>query len=829
MTEPYDPHSIERRWQEAWRREGADATPQSPRDPFYMLEMFAYPSGDIHMGHFRNYTIGDVVARYQRMKGRDVLHPFGWDAFGLPAENAAIKHGIHPAEWTHRNIETSRGTLRKMGLSYDWDREVVTCRSDYYKFTQWMFLLLHERGLAYRKMAEVNWCPVDQTVLANEHVVDGACWRHPDVPVEKRELEQWFFRITEYADRLLDDLDRLEAWPESTVKRQRVWIGRSHGAEVDFELEGRDETLSVFTTRPDTLWGVTFMTLAPEHPLVRQVTTAEMRQAVGEYVEAAKAKSEIERTDVTRTKDGVFTGSYALHPLTGELVPLWVADYVLASYGTGAVMGVPAHDQRDFEFARRYGLPIRVVIQPQGGGLDPDTMTEAWSGDGTLVASGPFDGTSTDQGVEAVTAYLEEQEKGRAKTQYRLRDWLISRQRYWGCPIPMIHCPQCGIVPVPEEELPVELPENVKDFIPKGRSPLEDVPEFFHVECPGCGGDAHRDPDTMDTFVDSSWYHLRYVDPHNDREPFGRAEAKRWLPVDYYIGGDEHATGHLLYFRFFTKVLRDAGWLEIDEPVVRLFHHGMVKDAHGDIMSKSKGNVVSPGELFARDGVDVPRLAMLFFAPSADEILWNDKGIDGARRFVYRLWDLVVDAAADPRAAGVGAVDSEALSAEARDARRLAHQAVRRTADSLEGDLNFNTAVAAFMEMLNGLKKVGDPGDWRDADFPALWEALSLTARTLAPLAPHLGEELWHRLGHEESVFSVAWPEADAGALARDTIEIPVQVNGKLRSRVYLPPDASKDTMESAALSDERIAEILAGAAPKRVIVVPGRLVNLVV
>ena len=829
MSTTYDPHSFERRWQEEWRRENADATPENPTRPFYMLEMFAYPSGDIHMGHFRNYTIGDVVARYQRMRGLDVLHPFGWDAFGLPAENAAIKHGIHPAEWTYGNIETSRGTLRRMGLSYDWGREIVTCRADYYKFTQWMFLLMHERGLAYRKKAEVNWCPVDQTVLANEHVVNGACWRHPDVPVEKRELEQWFFRITEYADRLLDDLDRLDQWPDSTVKQQRVWIGRSEGAEVDFELEGGDDVLSVFTTRPDTLWGVTFMTLAPEHPLVKKVTTPEMRGEVAEYVEAARAKTEIERTDATRTKDGVFTGSYVRHPCTDELIPLWVADYVLATYGTGAVMGVPAHDQRDFEFARRYDLPTPVVIQPEGESLDGAELEEAYTGEGVLVGSGPFDGTPSLEAIEKVTRYLEEQGTGRAKTQYRLRDWLISRQRYWGCPIPMIHCEKCGIVPVPEEDLPVDLPEGVKDFIPKGRSPLEDVAEFYRTTCPECGGEAHRDADTMDTFMDSSWYHLRYVDPHNEKEPFGKAEAKTWLPVDFYIGGDEHATGHLLYFRFFTKVLHDAGWLTIDEPVTRLFHHGMVKDAHGDIMSKSKGNVVSPGDLFARDGVDVPRLAMLFFAPSADEILWNEKGIDGARRFVHRLWDLFVAALSDPRASNPGTVDPGALSDDAKEARRLAHQAVKRTTDSLEGDLNFNTAVAAFMEMLNALKKVGDPDAWSDEDFPALLEALALTARALAPLAPHLGEELWHRLGHSESVFAAGWPEADPEALARDTVEIPVQVNGKLRSRVYLPPDSSKDEMESAALADERIREILAGADPKRVIVVPGRLVNLVV
>ncbi|MDX1630912.1 MAG: leucine--tRNA ligase [Thermoanaerobaculia bacterium] len=828
MTESYDPHAVEAKWQEEWRRSNADATPDSPEDPFYMLEMFAYPSGDIHMGHFRNYTIGDVVARYQRMMGRDVLHPFGWDAFGLPAENAAIQHDVHPAEWTYRNIETSRRTLRRMGLSYDWDREIVTCREDFYRFTQWMFLLLYRRGLAYRESSEVNWCPVDQTVLANEHVVDGACWRHPDTPVERRELEQWFFRITEYAQRLLEGLDDLEEWPESTVKQQRTWIGKSEGAEVDFELQEGEESLSVFTTRPDTLWGVTFMTLAPEHPLVERATVPERRPEVRGYVEAARAKSEIERTDASREKDGVFTGSHVIHPLTGDPVPLWVADYVLATYGTGAVMGVPAHDQRDLEFARRYDLPVRVVIQPRGEELDGETLEQAYTGDGLMVDSGPFDGTPVEEGIHRVTEFLREEEIGREKTQYRLRDWLISRQRYWGCPIPMIHCDSCGIVPVPEEELPVLLPESVRDFVPTGRSPLEDVPEFFETACPECGADAHRDPDTMDTFVDSSWYHLRYVDPHNEEEPFSRQAARTWLPVDFYIGGDEHATGHLLYFRFFTKVLHDAGWLEIDEPAVRLFHHGMVKDAEGEIMSKSKGNVVSPARLFDRDGVDVPRLAMLFFAPSADEILWEEKGLEGVRRFLHRLWALFVATMADRRVEEDREVERKALSSGAREAWRLAHRAVQRTTDSLEGDLNFNTAVAAFMEMLNALRKPGPPDEWSDEDFPVLVEAFDLSARALAPLAPHLGEELWHRLGHEESVFDAPWPVAEEEAMAQESVEIPIQVDGKLRSRVYLAPDAGREEMERAALSDERIREVLGDEEPERVIVVPGRLVNLV-
>jgi leucyl-tRNA synthetase len=828
--EKYDPQAIERKWQAFWREKSLDRTREQPRRKFYMLEMFAYPSGDIHMGHFRNYGIGDVVARYRRMCGHDVLHPFGWDAFGLPAENAAIQHGVHPAEWTYRNIDRSRASLQRMGISYDWDREIFTCREDFYRFTQWMFLLLRERGLAYRAKAAVNWCPVDQTVLANEHVVDGCCWRHPTTPVEKKELEQWFFRITEYAERLLEGLDRLDGWPENVRAMQRNWIGKSTGAEVDFALEGGGEKISVFTTRPDTLWGVTFLTLAPEHPLALKLPPSERDlRAVRSYAEAARSKTEIERTDVSRTKDGVPTGAYAVHPLTGERIPIWVADYVLATYGTGAVMGVPAHDQRDFEFARAFGLPIRVVIQPFDRALDSGTMPEAYVNPGTMASSPPFDGMNSEEAIPKVISYLEEKGVGRAKIQYRLRDWLISRQRYWGCPIPMVHCPVCGIVPVPKDELPVRLPDDVESFIPTGRSPLEDVANFINTSCPRCGEPARRDPDTMDTFMCSSWYHLRYVDPHNDREPFSRSEAKRWLPVDLYVGGVEHATGHLLYFRFFTKVLHDAGWLEIDEPVVRLFNHGMVLDEQGEVMSKSKGNVVAPVSLFERYGADVSRLAMFFFAPSEDQILWNEKGAEGMRRFVQRVWDLVLQTAERKRALSSRPLDVPSLSKSARTIRRYAHRTIRRATEAMGGDLGFNTVIAMAMELVNEIRRAGDVASWSEKDFPALEEAVRSLVLCLAPMAPHLGEELWQRLGEEPSVFQARWPELDPEALREETLELPVQINGKVRSHITVAVDASEQELQSTALADARVQEILSGRAPRKVIVVPKRLVNVVV
>jgi len=633
----YDFAHIERKWQQRWDEQQLFRAPDLPETErkFYMLVMFAYPSGDIHMGHFRNYIIGDAIARQQMMKGKTVLHPFGWDAFGLPAERAAIKRGVHPTAWTRENISVSRNTLKKVGVSYDWSREVSSSEPDYYKFTQWMFIQLFKKGLAYRQRGFVNWCPEDKTVLANEQVVGGRCERC-DTPVEKKEQIQWYFRITDYADRLIDDLDKLPGWPDNVKTMQREWIGRSYGLEVDFTIEDTGEKLPIFTTRPDTIYGVTFMAISPEAEiLTRLKLEPKYAREVAAYQKKAAGRTDIERAALTEDKDGVFTGKYAINPYDGERVQLWVADYVLAGYGTGAVMAVPAHDTRDFAFARKYGIPIRVVIHPDPNtSLDADRMQDAFVDYGLMVNSDRFNGLAGEEALAAVSDYAEQKGFGRRKVNYKLRDWSISRQRYWGCPIPIVHCQKCGQVPVPEAELPVLLPE-VEDFMPRGRSPLADVPTFMETCCPRCGGEAQRDPDTMDTFVCSSWYFLRYVDPFNVREPYDREKANRWMPIDLYVGGVTHATGHLIYFRFFTKFLHDIGWLDYDEPATRLFNHGMVSDANGEVMSKSRGNVVSPIELTETRGVDVTRLAMFFVGPSEAPVAWStDESLTGPEKFV---------------------------------------------------------------------------------------------------------------------------------------------------------------------------------------------------
>ena len=838
----YDFNIIEKRWRDYWNKIGLFNTPASPQavpliganpaNKFYLLEMFAYPSGDIHLGHFRNYTIGDAYARYLKMTGRDVLHPFGWDAFGLPAEEAAIKNKLHPRDWTLNNINTSRNTLKELSISYDWNREVVTCLPGYYKWTQWIFLTLYNRGLAYQADSSVNWCPGCKTVLANEQVeTDGTCWRCHSA-ITKRHLKQWFFRITDYAERLLKDIDKLTHWPANIKAMQRNWIGRSEGTEINFKLAGSNEVFSIFTTRADTSFGITFMAMAPEHPLALSITTPEHKNQVKAYINKAANKADWERSALGE-KDGVFTGAYVINPLNNDKVPLWIADYVLPHYGTGIVMAVPAHDQRDFEFAKKYNLPIKVVINPPSSRLD-EPLKEAYTEPGVMFNSGPFNGLTSEQGIKKVTEYLAKNGIGRAKVNYRIRDWLLSRQRYWGAPIPMIHCAKCGVVPVPETDLPVLLPDDVKDFIPKGRSPLADLASFMNTKCPKCKGPAQRDPDTMDTFVCSSWYHLRYADPHNDKQPFSKDAVNRWLPVDLYIGGAEHACGHLIYFRFVTKVLHDAGWLSFDEPAKRLFNHGMVLDEKGEVMSKSKGNVVSPTDLIKNDGVDVARLAMFFAAPSEAEILWSDKGIVGARRFVARLIELVNSMGDVPAKEKVDDTRRLVSLAEMDTLYQKLHQTIKRVTEDIEA-LHYNTAISAVMELVNYIYEIKNimRHPTRSSDYAALGGILHKAVRTtvllMAPFAPHLAEQLWESLGEKPSIFNQKFPRYNPEALKSKEVELVIQINGKLRSRIIVPADLAEGDIKQKALSDEKVVQFLKGAQPRNVIIVPGKLVNIVI
>jgi leucyl-tRNA synthetase len=820
----YDFKSIESKWQERWDKQRLFYAPELPDKDhkFYMLVMFAYPSGDIHMGHFRNYIIGDAIARQQMMRGKAVLHPFGWDAFGLPAERAALQRGVHPSEWTQSNIETSRATLQQAGISYDWSREVNSCQPDYYKWTQWMFIQLFKKGLAYRKRGFVNWCPEDKTVLANEQVVDGKCERC-DTPVEKKDQVQWYFKITDYADRLLDDLDKLSGWPDNVKTMQREWIGRSYGAEIDFIIEDTGEKLPIFTTRPDTIFGVTFMAISPESEIFeRLILDGEYDQKVTEYKKAALLRSDIERAAATGEKDGVFTGKYAINPFSGERVQLWVADYVLAGYGTGAVMAVPAHDTRDFAFAKKYGIPIKVVIHPDAHtSLDDNEMEDAFVDYGLMVNSGRFDGLAGEFAIEAVTKYAEEKGFGRKKVNYKLKDWLISRQRYWGCPIPIIHCPKCGEVEVPEFDLPVLLPE-VENYQPKGRSPLADVPEYMNVTCPECGGEAQRDPDTMDTFVCSSWYFLRYLDAHNEQEPFDKKKATMWLPADLYVGGIEHATGHLLYFRFFQKFLHDIGWVGCDEPATRLFNHGMVLDAKGRVMSKSEGNVVSPSFVMDERGVDISRLAMYFTAPSEKEVLWSEESITGVEKFaVNKLYPIVQHyRGTNPDLKQCFKQDKFSL-----DERKIyikLNRTIKRITEDFER-LQFNTAIAALMELVRDYEPTKIVNNELN-DFVIL-----KTVQLIAPMAPHMAEEMWETCGQASSVFKSEWPEYDPDAVIGDTIEIAVQVNGKLRDTIRVPADASQEAVEKAAFQSQRITAHVEGKQVVKKIYVKGRILNIVV
>ncbi|WP_027357194.1 leucine--tRNA ligase [Desulfofundulus thermocisternus] len=826
MKERYDFREIEAKWQKRWAEENIYKTADfSERPKYYCLEMFPYPSGKLHMGHVRNYSIGDVVARFKTMQGYHVLHPMGWDAFGLPAENAAIKHGnIHPADWTMDNIRAMRTQLKQLGISYDWDREIATCHPGYYKWTQWLFLQLYHKGLAYKKKAAVNWCPSCATVLANEQVKEGACERCK-TPVEKRELEQWFFKITAYAERLLKDLELLEGWPEKVKIMQENWIGRSEGAEIRFPVDGMDEEIVVFTTRPDTVFGVTYMVLAPEHPLVEKLIEGRPEAgAVRDFVRRVRNLSEIARTATDSEKEGLFTGAYCINPLNGERVPILVANYVLMEYGTGAVMGVPAHDQRDFEFARKYNLPIRVVIQPPGMELDPQAMTEAYAGDGVMVNSGQFNGLSKDEGIRAVIAYLEEKGLGRGQVNYRLRDWLISRQRYWGAPIPIVYCERCGIVPVPEEDLPVLLPRDV-EFKPTGQSPLADCPEFVNTSCPRCGGPARRETDTMDTFMCSSWYYYRYTSPRDDKQPWDRARVDYWLPVDQYIGGVEHAILHLLYSRFFTKVLYDLGLVSIQEPFTNLLTQGMVlKD--GAKMSKSRGNVVSPEEIVARYGADTARLFILFAAPPERDLEWSDQGVEGCYRFLNRVWRLVTSVAeglleAPPKPAG-------RLVGVNRQMHRLTHLTIKKVTEDVGNRFNFNTAVSAIMELVNALYQYKEVPE-TDRDPAVLREAVEHLLILLAPFAPHITEELWEITGHTESIHRQPWPSYDPEAIVEDEITIVVQINGRVRERVLVPADITPEQMKEVVLAQPRVQKLVEGKQIVKVIPVPGKLVNIVV
>ncbi|MBI5778518.1 MAG: leucine--tRNA ligase [Planctomycetes bacterium] len=831
----YDFKTIESKWRKYWESQGAYKTPAGP-DParkFYLLEMFAYPSGDLHIGHFRNYTVGDAYWRYKKMAGAEIMHPFGWDAFGLPAEEAAIKQKLHPRDWTGKNIATSRQTLKDLGISYDWDREVITYTPEYYRWTQWVFLQLYKKGLAYQAESAVNWCPACKTVLANEQVSsEGVCWRCQST-VAKRNLKQWFFRITDYAQKLLDGLDKLERWPENIKAMQRYWIGRSEGTEIQFRIPQSELRIPVFTTRPDTIYGVTFMAIAPEHPLVKELTTPAQKKAVDEYIAKASAKSEIDRAAVGE-KDGVFTGSFATNPLSGEQVQLWVADYVLLHYGTGVVMGVPAHDQRDFLFAKKYGIPIKIVITPHSALHTPNSegeLTAAFTEPGIMVNSAQFNGLPSEDGISKISQHIEKQKLGSRKIYFRLKDWLLSRQRYWGAPIPMIHCPKCGPQPVPESDLPVLLPE-VKDYIPKGRSPLADVPEFMNAKCPKCKGPAQRDPDTMDTFVCSSWYHLRYADPRNTKEPFTKEAVNKWLPVDLYIGGAEHACGHLIYFRFITKVLHDLGYLKIDEPVKRLFNHGMVLDAQGEVMSKSKGNAVSPREIIEDFGVDAGRLAMFFAAPSEAEILWSKNGLIGAQRFLNRVHQLVLEVVQFPVDDTRGTKKMVAM-AEMDEFYAWVHRTIKQVTEDIEA-LHYNTALSAIMELVNHLYEVKAllKHPTRAADYAAfkglLRKAVESVVMLLSPLAPHLAEEMWSVLGKKTGILAEPWPQYNPAALKLKQVELAIQINGKVRARITVATDSAEDEIKKVALADPKVKEILQGQEPKKVIVIPGRLVNIV-
>jgi leucyl-tRNA synthetase len=821
----YDFQEIETRWQRKWAESGAFEVTEDPGRPkFYCLEMLPYPSGDIHVGHVRNYCITDVISRCKTMRGMNVMHPIGWDALGLPAENAAIKRGVHPETWTRANIAGMKRQLQRLGFSYPWSREIATCDASYYRWNQWFFLRMLEKGIAYRAKAPVNWCPSCLTVLANEQAEGGLCWRCKSV-VEQRDMEQWFLRITAYQDALLDDMAQLSTWPERVLLQQRNWIGKSRGAEVDFPVEGFPP-IRIFTTRVDTICGATFMVLAPEHPMLEGLLAGladapERKQAIARL----RAQDRRARLEGRVEKEGVFTGRYATNPFTKERIPIWVGNFVLMGYGTGAIMSVPAHDQRDFEFARKYGIEVRVVIQPEGGTLDGATLEAAYDGPGRVVNSGAFDGLAAEQAIPRMAAWAEAKGLGKATTTYRLKDWLISRQRYWGTPIPVVYCDKDGLQPVPEAELPVMLPADAP-FTGEGGNPLEKVPAFVNARCPKCGEKARRETDTMDTFVDSSWYFYRYLSPQKTDGPFDAAAVRYWFPIDLYVGGIEHAILHLVYSRFWTKVMRDLGLVALDEPVTRLFPQGMVhKD--GEVMSKSKGNTIAPDEVIARYGADTLRLYILFAAPPELAMEWSESGIEGPHRFLQRVFRLV-----DRHAAALAREPRDPLPTElppaAKELRRKVHQTIDRVTRDIEERIQLNTAVAALMELVNEIYRLENDVQ-AGAGRLVLREALETLVRLLNPFTPHVCEELWCRLGHAEGLVRAAWPAFDAAAAREDAVELAVQVNGKVRGRVVVPREAPEAEIRAVALAEPHVAEHIQGREMVRFVVVPGRLVSMVV
>jgi leucyl-tRNA synthetase len=856
IVRDYKPQTIEKKWQERWQRERAfEVAEDSAKPKFYCLEMFAYPSGHAHVGHLRNYMIGDVVARMKRMRGFNVLHPFGWDAFGLPAENAAIKNQTHPETWTLENIAHMKGQLQRMGISYAWEREIATCLPDYYHWNQWLFLKMLERDLAYRKRSKVNWCPSCQTVLANEQVIDGKCWRCGTVVVT-RELEQWFFRITHYSDELLEAAARLPEWPDKVLTMQRNWIGRSEGARVRFALaraaspESRVpslDSIEVFTTRIDTICGANFILLAPEHPLVEAWSKEPGGDKFRETLKRFLAQDRSARMTGEIEKEGFDTGHKAINPFTNAPVPIWVANFVLIEYGTGAVMGVPGHDQRDFEFARKYGLPVTIVVQPEGEALDPGTMAAAYDGPGRIVNSGEFDGLASDEAIARMSAAAEQRGIGERTVQYRLKDWGISRQRYWGTPIPVVYCDKDGMVPVPADDLPVLLPK-VTEFSGRGDSPLAQVPEFVNTTCPECGGPARRETDTMDTFVDSSWYFYRFCDPKNAALPFDPDKVAYWGPVDFYVGGIEHAILHLIYSRFFARVFRDLGMTAIDEPFMRLLTQGMVlKD--GQVMSKSIGNVVDPDDMIQKFGADSVRLYVMFVAPPEKEIEWTDAGLEGSFRFLARVWRVVDQLAELIGGEGIPSAATQELDDAERALRRKTHDTIRRVSQDLDPRVHLNTAVSALMELVNelyafcnrsGCIRVGrDPDDpdivgtiERPGTLAVLKEAVEALVLMLSPFAPHMSEELWEALGHKEGVVAAGWPAFDESVARASEVVVPVQVNGKIRARLTVAAEASDEDLKSLALADPSVVKNIDGKTIRKVMVAggqAGRIVSVVV